>query len=100
MQFYCKGLLSTCHLSSRGFISFVKISFMKKIITLLLVGSAFASFADSWVQKASYAGGSRYYAIGFSIGGKGYMGTGFYPSFKRDFWQYDPLTNVWSQKAD
>jgi N-acetylneuraminic acid mutarotase len=40
-------------------------------------------------------------AIGFSIGNKGYIGGGGnnFESFK-DFWQYDPNTNVWTQIAD
>src|SRR5205823_10618643 len=36
----------------------------------------------------------------FSIGSKGYVGTGAHDGPKRDFWEYDPSTNVWTQKAD
>jgi N-acetylneuraminic acid mutarotase len=57
----------------------------------------------TWTQKANFGGGLRAEAIGFSIGNKGYIGTGFkLPSFalKKDFWEYDPSTNIWTQKAD
>ncbi|MES2778242.1 MAG: tail fiber domain-containing protein [Bacteroidota bacterium] len=56
---------------------------------------------NSWVQKANFGGGSRYGAVGFSIGGKGYVGTGNSGgSDKKDFWEYDAATNVWTQKAN
>jgi N-acetylneuraminic acid mutarotase len=62
-----------------------------------------------WTQKADFGGGIRGEATGFSIGNKGYVGTGNtqYPSFsgvggmlKQDFWEYNPLTNIWTQKAN
>ena len=56
---------------------------------------------DAWTQKANFNGGTRLGAVGFSIGSKGYVGTGFdVVSDKNDFWEYDPLTNVWAQKAN
>jgi N-acetylneuraminic acid mutarotase len=42
-------------------------------------------------------------AVGFSIGNKGYIGTGHgdaYYSLKKDFWEYDPNDNRWTRKAD
>jgi len=36
----------------------------------------------------------------FSIGNKGYIGTGYDPSYKNDFWEYDPTANNWTRKAD
>ena len=39
-------------------------------------------------------------AVGFSIGSKGYIGTGYNGSLYKDFWEYDPATNAWTQKAD
>jgi subtilisin family serine protease/N-acetylneuraminic acid mutarotase len=55
-----------------------------------------------WTQKADFVGGTRYYAVGFSIGSKGYIGTGqdSSSSYKKDFWEYDPATNIWTRKAD
>jgi N-acetylneuraminic acid mutarotase len=61
------------------------------------------STSDTWTQKADFGGGTRDFAVGFSIGGKGYMGTGegeLYPYYKNDFWEYDPASNTWTQKAD
>lgn len=56
-----------------------------------------------WTQKANFGGTARYGAVGFSIGSKGYIGTGhdaslFYP-YKKDFYEYDPASNTWTQKA-
>jgi hypothetical protein len=58
--------------------------------------------ADIWTQKADFGGTERLYAVGFSIGNKGYMGTGEIPHFVnvKDFWEYDPALNTWTQKAD
>ncbi len=61
---------------------------------------------NAWTPKTGFGAVERTGAIGFSIGGKGYVGTGFgntgssYPSDLKDFWEYDPSTNVWTQKAD
>ncbi|TAL58907.1 MAG: hypothetical protein EPN85_10490, partial [Bacteroidetes bacterium] len=58
-----------------------------------------------WTQKANFGGGLRANAIGFSIGNKGYIGTGL-PSWlgtaipKNDFWEWDQATNTWVQKAN
>jgi len=52
---------------------------------------------DSWTRKADFAGGARELAVGFSIGNRGYIGTGYGAS---DFWEYNPSTNVWTKKAD
>jgi hypothetical protein len=61
--------------------------------------------SDTWIQKADFAGGARYATSGFSIGSYGYVGTGtdftgggF--TFRNDFWQYDPVSDTWIQKAD
>ncbi len=41
------------------------------------------------------------FAVGFSIGRKGYIGTGNDGiNNHRDFWEYDPSTNLWTQKTD
>src|SRR5438552_4195511 len=77
-----------------------------KTITLLLAilfaaGLNSSRAQDTWTQKADFGGGDRYGAVGFSIGSKGYIGTGNNTTgTKKDFWEYDPATNVWTQKAD
>ena len=40
--------------------------------------------------------------VAFSIGSKGYIGTGDDGEHGdvSDFWEYDPATNTWTQKAD
>lgn len=56
---------------------------------------------NTWTQKANFGGGNRSGAVGFSIGGKGYIGTGSDgTALKNDFWEYDPATDTWTQKAD
>lgn len=62
--------------------------------------------ANTWTQKASlpHAARARMWAVGFAIGNKGYIATGFddshFPFELKDCWQYDPATNSWTQKAD
>ena len=55
-----------------------------------------------WTQKADFGGGIRYCAVGFSIGSKGYVGTGQVgtSTFKNDFWEYDPVSDTWTQLPD
>ena len=55
-----------------------------------------------WNPKTPFGGDSRRYAVGFSIGNKGYIGTGedSITGSARDFWEYNPLTNLWTQKAN
>ncbi|MBI5218689.1 MAG: hypothetical protein HY958_07160 [Bacteroidia bacterium] len=55
-----------------------------------------------WLQKAD-CGDIRYQAVGFTIGTKGYIGTGWGSAagdVLKDFWEWDPGTNIWTQKAD
>jgi len=57
--------------------------------------------AASLESIANFAGIARSWAVAFTIAGKGYVGTGYDgANRKKDFWQYDPATNVWTQKAD
>lgn len=56
--------------------------------------------SNTWSQKANYPGGVRHNAISFTIGNKGYVGTGRGPfGNTNDFWEYDPVTNTWAAKA-
>ena len=82
---------------------------MKKYIMVVIallysfigVNMVFAA-ADTWTQKADFGGAGRISAVGFSIGNKAYIGTGDSWVFTKakDFWEYDPITNIWTQKAD
>ena len=51
---------------------------------------------DIWTKKADFGGAARSYAVGFSIGTKGYIGTVSY----NDFWEWDQSTNLWTRKAN
>ncbi len=56
----------------------------------------------TWTQRTDFAGTPRDGATGFSIGTKGYIGTGYIYQgiYLKDFWEYSQSTNVWSQKTD
>jgi len=57
--------------------------------------------SDRWVRIADFPGNARISSVGFSINGKGYIGTGYDGDKKlKDFWEYDPSTNKWTQKDD
>ncbi|MBI4931965.1 MAG: T9SS type A sorting domain-containing protein [Bacteroidetes bacterium] len=77
---------------------------MKKIyilITAILFSAFLVNAQGVWTQKANFGGASRNRAVGFSIGTKGYIGTGANAaSIYKDFWEYDPSTDVWTQMAD
>lgn len=44
---------------------------------------------------------ARYQAVAFSIGKKGYTGTGYNPTegYLRDFWEYDPMMDKWAPRT-
>lgn len=79
---------------------------------LLSIATSLSSNAqtDTWEQKSDVGYDAanvteptaREGAIGFSIGNKGYVGTGYGYAydFYKDFWEYDPELNTWTQKAD
>ena len=75
---------------------------MRKYLTLILFLFAYlSSFAHgNWYPKKDFGGDARWYAIGFSIGNKGYIGTGgTVGGLVYDFWEWEPVTDVWTQKA-
>ncbi len=75
----------------------------KSILAVSLIGciiSQVATAQDSWVSKANFKGSKRWGAVSFSIGKKGYLGTGNDGTNKKDFWEWDQTTNVWTQVAD
>jgi N-acetylneuraminic acid mutarotase len=62
--------------------------------------TGYDSAIGSWTQIANFAGQPRSNAVGFTIGNKGYVGSGlanngFTPL--SDFWSYDPGSNTWAQ---
>jgi len=57
--------------------------------------------SDQWKRLADFPGEPRQSAAGFSIGNKLYVGTGTpfgYLTFK-DFYEYDPFTDTWTEKT-
>jgi len=56
---------------------------------------------DVWTKKVDFPGKARTAAVGFSIGSKGYIGTGGDGnSYSKEFWEWDPSINLWTKKAD
>lgn len=81
---------------------------MKQIIFLLFLGTlSFNAIADKfvWNVKTGYPGVGRHRASGISIGNKAYFGLGHVSSGTanvgfQDWWEFDPATNSWTQKAN
>ncbi|RYU91483.1 galactose oxidase [Mucilaginibacter terrigena] len=58
-----------------------------------------------WTQLGDFEGVGRVRSFGFTIGNKGYIlggnaAGGFNSQLINDFWEYDPATDKWTQKAD
>ena len=56
--------------------------------------------SNTWTQKANYGGGAVRKTASFTIGDKGYFGTGYNGSYLTSFWEYNPATDTWSQKGN
>jgi N-acetylneuraminic acid mutarotase len=57
--------------------------------------------AGNWSELSDFDGHPRSDAVGFAIGDKGYIGTGYDGESRlKDFWEYDSDMNYWTQKAD
>ena len=72
------------------------------LISFLLISSTAMA---GWVQKADFGGVARHRTTTLNIGNKIYMGLGHYngagPNILfNDWWEYDPATNAWTQKAN
>jgi len=55
----------------------------------------------NWVTRSTLDGVARSFAVAFTIGDYGYIGTGLDGNNKllNDFWRFDPATNSWTQIA-
>jgi len=75
------------------------------IVLIIIVFESLNTQANPWIQKADFGGVGRHRATGISIANKGYMGlghvngTGIDIDYK-DWWQYDPASDSWTQKAN
>ncbi len=78
---------------------------MRTPILAYLLLLQFQLQAQFWIQKASVGGVGRHRATGCATTHRGYIGlghingTGQDISFK-DWWEYDPASDTWTQKAD
>lgn len=78
---------------------------VKPIFYLLLLLNSTVLLGSQWTQLADFGGSARHRASGLVIGNKAYVGSGHIngtgqESFFNDWWEYDPATNGWTQKAD
>ncbi|WP_317192843.1 Kelch repeat-containing protein [Aureivirga marina] len=77
-------------------------------VSLFFMTIAFASCSSdddsqigNWVSKSVFDGIPRSSAASFTIGNKGYVGTGYDgDEYLNDFWEYDSDGDYWVQKAD
>jgi N-acetylneuraminic acid mutarotase len=74
-------------------------------LTFALLGSTF-TFAQDWEEVASIPGGNRHHPICFSLDGKGFVLCGnpdpneTEDPYLDDFYEYDPVLDQWTKKAD
>ncbi len=78
---------------------------MKSLILLIGLFISLSSFGSGWIQKADFGGVARHRTTGLAMGNKIYIGLGHYNGagtniLFNDWWEYDPSTNSWTQKAD
>jgi hypothetical protein len=84
----------------------LKLIYMKKFLFLfsgLLFISTLVYSQGSWTQKASLSGHARQISTGVVCNGKAYIWTGdagVNGGNIKDFWEYDPTGNTWTQLAD
>lgn len=59
----------------------------------------FNGVSHTWTQMNDFPGGARWSPFGFSIGNIGFFGGGVYGNYtsQKDFWQYNPNNDLWSQ---
>lgn len=86
------------------FLSMFLIEKKRTICIMLFVFLSYHGFSQCyWTQKADVGGLTRYTAIGFSVGHKGYICCGANTSpltYLNDLWEYNPVTDTWSQKSN
>ncbi|MBP7167118.1 MAG: PKD domain-containing protein [Bacteroidia bacterium] len=78
----------------------MKSKFKLLFLLSILLSSSAANASYCWVQRTNIGASSRYAAMGFSIGSKGYVACGYDGSGNTDLWEYDAISNSWTQKAN
>lgn len=77
-----------------------------KILLLAFLGFiADSNAASEWNQKADFGSFGRHRAVAVAIGTKVYAGTGHLngdgsDEWYSEWWEFDPASNSWAQKAD
>ncbi len=71
--------------------------------TLILSCTLFSQTQYGWIQKSNFIGPARHRASAAAVGNRGYMGLGHVNSVNDilydDWYEYDPGTDTWCQKA-
>lgn len=72
------------------------------IVLFVLINVDLSASGWGWTKIQRLINGKRSEASGFSINGKGYVCCGLDSNdvCYKDLWEYDPVLNVWSQKAN
>lgn len=78
-----------------------------RILAILLLSliCTFQADAQKWFERSDFGAVGRHRATAMTIGNKGYAGIGHTNGtgtniVYKDWWQYDPSSNSWTQKAD
>lgn len=74
------------------------------VLFLIVITSGFAN-AQAWIQRTNFGGDGRHRSSSFNIGNRGYIGCGHVNGNNAtinyaDWWEYDPASDSWSQKAN
>ncbi|MDX2359790.1 MAG: kelch repeat-containing protein [Crocinitomicaceae bacterium] len=78
---------------------------MKVSAIVLFLTISISSFGNGWIQKSDFGGEARHRTTALAIGNSIYFGLGHYngggPNILfDDWWEYNPATNAWTQKAN
>jgi N-acetylneuraminic acid mutarotase len=78
---------------------------LNKLLLPCMIFFSLDLLAQNWVQKASLPAKGRHRTCGIAIGNKAYAGLGHMNGtglniIYKDWWEFDPLANSWTQKAD
>lgn len=64
-------------------------------------GGSGSNLTGNWAERSTFDEEPRSSATSFTIGNRGYMGTGYDgDNYLNDFWTYDMASNSWQQLAD
>ena len=78
---------------------------MLRILLSSFLISCAGNVLAGWIQRADFGAEGRHRGTGIGIANIGYFGLGHYNGagpniIKKDWWEYDPATNAWTQKAN